>query len=102
MEIPVIPDIHKRIYEAASRKGNTLDMSTWHTCETTHCRAGWVVHEAGNAGYALEAQTSTLFAAMQIYKNSGYEISPVRFFDTSSEAMADMKRLAESEPAASR
>ena len=69
-------------------------MNDWHTCDTKHCRAGWVVHLAGDAGYALEKQTSTLFAAMQIYKASGYKISPCRFFDSNDDAMADMKRLA--------
>jgi hypothetical protein len=69
-------------------------MGTWHTCETTHCRAGWVVHLAGDAGYALEQKTTTLFAAQQIYKASGYDISPVRFYDSNDKAMADMRALA--------
>ena len=30
-------------------------MGDWHTCETTHCLAGWAVHLSGPAGYALEA-----------------------------------------------
>lgn len=93
--IPVIPDIHKAIFAAVSRP-NALDMATWHTCETTHFRAGWVVTLAGEPGKALESETSTLFAAQQIYKASGCEISPVRFFDDNEKAMADMKRLAES------
>ena len=70
-------------------------MGDWHSCETTHCRAGWAVHLAGPAGYALEKATSPVFAAQQIYKASGYEISPVRFFDDNEKALADMKRLAE-------
>ncbi len=74
---------------------NALNMSSWHTCETTHCRAGWVVTLAGEAGKELERKTSPVFAAMQIYKASGYEISPVRFYETNEVAMADMKRLAE-------
>jgi hypothetical protein len=94
MDIPIIEDIHKKLYEAASHPG-ALKMSDVHACDTTHCRAGWVVHLAGEAGYALEAKTSWLFAAQQIYKASGYEISPVRFFDSDELAMADMKRLAE-------
>ncbi len=94
-EIPVIADIHKAVYAAASRPG-ALDMGRFHACETTHCRAGWAVHLAGDAGYALERATSPVFAAMQIYAASGYAISPVRFFDTDEKAMADMKRLAES------
>ena len=70
-------------------------MESWHTCGTTHCRGGWVVTLAGEAGKELAEATSTLFAAVQIYKASGYKISPVRFFDDNETAMADMKRLAE-------
>ena len=70
-------------------------MRHWHTCETTHCRAGWVVALAGEAGRKLERRTSALFAAMQIYKASGYEISPCRFFDSDADALEDMRRLAD-------
>ena len=77
-------------------------MEHWHKCETTHCRAGWVVTLAGEAGKALEDRTSTLFAAMQIYAASGYKISPCRFFDRDADALADMKRLAHGEPDAKR
>ncbi|WP_186079369.1 hypothetical protein [Burkholderia gladioli] len=76
---------------------NALDMGTWHSCETTHCRAGWVVHEAGEAGYALEKFHNTELAAMLIYRASGYKINPARFYDDSATALADMKRLAEGE-----
>ena len=69
-------------------------MGNWHVCDTTHCRAGWVVHLAGEAGYALEKQTSTLFAAMQIYKVSGHLINPGRFYDSNEDALADMAKLA--------
>jgi hypothetical protein len=100
-EIPVIEGIHKKVYEAASVTG-CLDMGSVHKCDTTHCRAGWVVHLAGNAGYALENRTSWLFAAQQIYKASGYEISPVRFYDSDEKALADMKRLAEEEAVATK
>ena len=75
-------------------------MGDWHTCETTHCRGGWVVHLAGEAGYDLELRTSPLFAAMQIYKASGALISPCRFFDSNDKAMEDIKRLAELEKVA--
>lgn len=95
---PKIENIHQAVYEAASAPG-ALNMRHWHSCETTHCRAGWVVHLAGEAGYALEKRTSTLFAAMQIYRASGYEISPCRFFDSSEDALEDMRKLAEEEAA---
>lgn len=50
-------------------------------------------------GAELENNTSTLFAAMQIYKKSSPEIrvSPTRFFETESKAMEDIKRCAELE-----
>jgi len=93
--IPVIENIHKKVYEAASIPPEALDMSTWHTCGTTHCRGGWVVHLAGEAGYALERFHNTLLAAQLIYSASGYEINPCRFYDNNELALADMKRLAE-------
>jgi len=70
-------------------------MSTWHICDTTHCRAGWVVHLAGAEGYALEKFHNTELAAMLIYKASGYEINPRQFYLSNKEAMEDIKRLAE-------
>ena len=73
-------------------------MQNWHTCNTTHCRAGWVVHLAGASGKALEKKTSTLFAAMQIYKaSSPIGVSPTRFFESNEQAMADMERCAAEE-----
>lgn len=73
-------------------------MHDWHTCETTHCRAGWAVVLAGEEGKKLEEETSTLFAAMQIYKKSSdIKVSPIRFFGSNEVAMEDIKRCAELE-----
>jgi hypothetical protein len=83
--------------EAVS-KPDALNMSDWHSCDTTHCRAGWVVHLAGAAGCALEKQTSTVFAAMQIYrKSSPVKVSPPRFYENNEKAMTDIKACAEKE-----
>jgi hypothetical protein len=46
------------VIEAALASPDALKMDTWHTCETTHCLAGWAVHLSGAAGKALEAVTS--------------------------------------------
>ena len=72
-------------------------MGEWHSCNTTHCRAGWVVHLSGDAGYALERFHGTALAAQLVYRESGYQISPPRFYDSNEDALADMKRLAEAE-----
>ncbi len=39
---------------AALAGDDTLKMTDWHYCETSHCVAGWAVHLAGPAGYLLE------------------------------------------------
>jgi hypothetical protein len=72
-------------------------MSTWHTCQTTHCRAGWVVTLAGDEGKALERRFDTPLAAMMIYDAScpGYQINPCRFYDSNEDALEDMRKLAE-------
>ena len=74
-------------------------MGTWHTCENTHCRAGWVVMLAGQEGRALEAFLNTELAAMMIYDASapGFKINPARFYDSNEDALADMKKMAEQE-----
>lgn len=87
------------MYAAASAE-SALDMGMWHTCETTHCRAGWVVHLAGPEGKALESRFNTELAAMLIYRESGSPINPSRFYDNGPDALADMKRLADAEQAA--
>jgi hypothetical protein len=90
-------NIHQKVFEAAS-KPNALNMGDWHTCETTHCRAGWVTHLAGPEGKALEQRTTTTFAAMQIYKaSSPIRVFPSKFFVKDKEALEDMQRCAELE-----
>jgi hypothetical protein len=76
-------------------KPDALEMKTWHTCGTTHCRAGWVVTLAGEAGAKLEAFHNTELAAHLIYKESSpHEVLCARFYDNNTDAMADIKRMA--------
>ena len=75
-------------------------MGSWHTCETTHCRAGWVVTLAGEGGKALEWAMGTPAAAALIYLASDPKIEKIPdFYADNSDALADMKRLAELEAA---
>ncbi len=71
-------------------------MGSYHKCETTHCRAGWAVTLAGEAGKKLEDRFGSLLAAMKIYDAScpGFAINPCRFFDNNEKALEDMKKLA--------
>jgi hypothetical protein len=96
----MIPNIHQAIYERVTANPDCLEMGDWH-CGTTHCRAGHVVDLAGEAGYALEAFYNTPLAAQLIYDAStpeSFRINPGRFYDSNEDALADMKRLAESDP----
>ncbi len=99
-DIPKIKDIHQKIFAAASGEG-ALNMGDWHTCETTHCRAGWVVHLAGEKGRALEVHTTTAFAAQMIYNESStIPVFPPRFYESNEVALADMRRCAKLEKSA--
>ena len=106
--VPIVPELHARIFAAVSQPGvydasgnqvipQALGVDAWHTCEYTHCRAGWVVVLAGEAGRALEAFFDTPLAARKIYDAScpGYLINPCRFFDSNEDALEDMRKLAE-------
>jgi hypothetical protein len=92
--VPVLVDIHKRVYAAASQPC-ALDMATFHKCETTHCRAGWVVTLAGKEGAALESFYGTAHAAFLIYKASDPDLKAYPdFFCDDDTALGDMRKLA--------
>ena len=94
-DVPKIPEIHKRVYEAASAPG-ALDMTEWHTCDATHCRAGWVTTLAGEAGRRLEQEIGTNAAAALIYYASDPTMEKVpNWYADNKEALEDMRRLAE-------
>ena len=67
---------------AALASNNSLDMSTWHTCETTHCIAGWAIQLAGKRGAALEKEYGSQFAGLALL---GAEAAS-HFFDTNEQA----------------
>lgn len=92
-EVPVIKNIHQGVLKAINQ--GVLDMSKPHRGDTVHCRGGWVVHLAGEKGYALERETSTVGAAMLIYKaSSPVKVAPGRFFETNEEARIDIEKCA--------
>jgi len=95
--VPVIPKIHQTVFDAVSQP-QALHMESWHKCETTHCRAGWVVTLAGEGGKALEWAMGTPAAAAIIYLASDPKIEKIpNFYANNTNALADMKRLAELE-----
>jgi len=70
--IPIVEQLDAKIL-AAIEAGGELKMENWHTCETTHCRYGWAITLAGEAGRVLEVQMGPLTAGALIYwKSAGY------------------------------
>ena len=90
---PVIPNIDAAIL-AAIAAGGKLNMGAWHTCETTHCRAGWAIHLAGAKGAKLERSYGSSVAGALIYAASRPGVVP-DFYSSNEAAMADMMKHAE-------
>jgi hypothetical protein len=90
---PAIPSIDAAIL-AALEAGGALDMRTWHTCATTHCRAGWAIALAGDAGRDLESQFGPGTAGALIYAASRPGIPVPNFFANNDDALTDMRTFA--------
>ncbi len=91
--VPVVADLDRKMLEAVSKPG-ALDMGTWHSCSTTHCRAGWAITLAGKEGLELEARLGPAVAGALIYSASTGRRVP-DFYATDEAAMEDIKRCAE-------
>lgn len=91
--MPVIERLDRLILLRLEAGLGSLNMSAWHSCETTHCRAGWAVHLAGEQGYALEAKHGPAVAGRMIYRASTGR-SP-HFFATTERALEDIRKCAE-------
>jgi len=94
-DAPVVPNIDAAIL-AAVEAGGTLRMSLWHTCGTSHCRGGWAVHLAGDAGYALARKFGTNVAATLIYAASrpGVPVPSFSAVADDDETLADIRACA--------
>lgn len=85
-----MPNLDRMILERIKSGKGSLNMESWHTCNTTHCRAGWAItlHPKGKE---LEEQLGSNAAGALIYAVS-YPTLPVPdFMATNDDAMADMK-----------
>ena len=69
-------------------------MSTWHACETTHCRAGWAVVLAGPSGKLLEDLYGTSAAAALIYAKSRPDKPVPNWHASNDDAMSDLRACA--------
>lgn len=91
--VPIIPNIDRAIL-AAIESGGTLKMDAWHTCQTTHCRAGWAITLAGDAGKVLEHFVGPNTAGALIYSASRPGKPAPDFYASDEDAMADLRECA--------
>ena len=99
LEVPIIPNIHQTLLGAVTAPGCLLRMRQWHTCSTTHCRAGWIVTLAGEKGKALEERLGTPRAASLIYRKSDPGCRVPHWYATDEWAMTDIEKCAAEEKA---
>ena len=90
-DIPVIPNIDAAILAAIGTPGNALDMREWHTCGTKHCRAGWAIVLAGDAGAKLEYAIGPAAAGALIYAASRPDQPVPDFYASDWVALADLR-----------
>lgn len=90
--VPVILNIDASILEQID--GGKLHMGEWHGCSTTHCRGGWAIVLAGEAGKTLEDKLGSNVAAALIYAASRPDRRVPDFFATNENAMEDLRACA--------
>ena len=96
-DIPAIPDLESKILAAVDGGAGKLQMKSWHICETTHCRAGWAVHIAGEVGYALEKAVGPATAGALIYARATPDAPIPDFYCDNATALADLRKRAQAQ-----
>ena len=89
LRVPVVQHIDAAIL-AAVESGGKLNMSDWHKCETTHCRAGWAITLAGAPGAELEKAVGPAVAGALIYAASRPTLPVPNFYASDKDAMASI------------
>ncbi len=93
-DVLVVADLDVRVARAIADNPALLDMMTWHSqCGTVHCRAGWAIVLAGEAGKELEERLGPAAAGSLIYAASTSRAVP-NFHTGHEEALADIERCA--------
>jgi uncharacterized protein YjbI with pentapeptide repeats len=107
--VPRVSNLHSRMLAAIEADPEVLDMSTWHgtitdghACTTTHCRAGFAIHFAGDAGRVLEGALGPAVAGALISLASCPQLAGKvpDFYADNETALADIRWLASLEQGA--
>ena len=82
--VPILKNPYTSIL-AAIQRGGKIEMSTWHSCETTHCLGGWTVTLAPGGIEFEKRLNNTAIAAEEILRASRPD-APLPYFYASNEA----------------
>lgn len=91
LEVEAKPDLVSRIYRVVKDQPERLDMTTWHTCDTTHCLAGWAV-SLHPQGESLVSKLTIDPAAAIIFNACCGEVP--NFYSSKRAAMQWLERVA--------
>jgi len=61
---------------------DALRMDAWHSCGTSHCIAGWAIHQAGEVGRLLESSVGAEIAGLMLLGTEAHS----HFFDDDEKA----------------
>ena len=94
-EVPVVTDLDRKLLTVIESGAGQLEMGSWHSssCSTTHCRAGWAITLAGDAGKALESEHGPHKAGRLIYQVSTGRAP--HFFASNELALEDIRECAD-------
>lgn len=102
LDVPIVPNIDAEILKKIEADPKSFWMGDWHfhddrpdaPCGTAHCRAGWAIVLAGQAGWELEDAFGSAVAGNLIYVASrpGEEVPD--FYAETSEAIDDIRACA--------
>jgi hypothetical protein len=71
----------------------SLEMRDWHCCDTSHCLAGWAIHQAGALGQLLEDVHGPHMAGLMLL---GIEAA-AHFYDSNDQALEWLRTISKPE-----
>ena len=81
-------ELLKKVAEYALEEEDSLEMDTWHTCDTTHCIAGWATH-LHPEGKELEDKYGAQIAGLLLLGTEAHS----HFFDSNEDAREYLKSV---------
>jgi hypothetical protein len=93
--LPIAADAQQRLRAVASHvlaRPQILQMGSWHNeCGTTHCLAGWAIHQAGTLGEVLEKLYGPYMAGLLLLGVDAAE----HFYDGTDETIEWLQSVAQ-------